>query len=311
MGEIITIIINDHGIGERLDSFLVNRYPGFSRSYIQNMIKRGDILVNAEPVKTGHKLIYGDTVTWQIQEAAPMKAEAEDIGLDILYEDSDIIVINKPQGMVVHPAAGHAQGTLVNALLHHCHDLSGINGVMRPGIVHRIDKDTSGVLVAAKNDMAHLGLTSQWKGHHIRRIYHALVNGIISEDQGSIDAPIARHQKNRKKMAVDPHKGKNAITHYRVLERFAVAKTTYLELTLETGRTHQIRVHMAYLGYPVLGDAVYGPKKQPYQLAGQALHAKILGFRHPVSNEYLEFASPLPEYFQQLLKQFRAEDNRL
>ena len=305
-----TLNIAGEAQGQRLDAYLAGQYPEFSRSYLQNLIRNGAVLVNGQQVKTGYSLLNGDVVTMEIADAVSMKAEPEDIALDIVYEDSDIIVVNKPQGMVVHPAAGHIEGTLVNALLHHCGDLSGINGVIRPGIVHRIDKDTSGLLVAAKNDAAHLGLTAQWAGHNITRVYHALVHGVVAEDRGTIDAPIGRHPRDRKKMTVEPNKGKDAITHYRVLDRFAVANTSYLELTLETGRTHQIRVHMAHLGHPVLGDPVYGRRKEPYALAGQALHAKVLGFKHPLSGEYLEFDSPLPHYFEQLLTQFRLEDNR-
>jgi 23S rRNA pseudouridine1911/1915/1917 synthase len=296
--------------GQRLDVYLSSLNPAYSRSHIQNQIREGQILVDSGQVKSGYKLAGGEMITWAEQEVRPMRAEAEDLALDVLYEDKDIIVVNKPQGMVVHPAAGHRDGTLVNALLHHCGDLSGINGVIRPGIVHRLDKDTSGLLVVAKNDAAHLGLTAQWQGHQIARIYHALVEGIIAEDRGSVDAPLGRHKKDRKKIAIDPYNGKNAITHYRVLERFAAAHKTYLELTLETGRTHQIRVHLAHLGHPVLGDTTYGHRKQIIPLTGQALHAKVLGFKHPTSGEYLEFDSQLPEYFQQLLAQFRAEDNR-
>ncbi len=302
--------IDSDAQGKRLDAYLTAVYPQFTRSYLQNLIKNGKILVNGKLVKTGYSLIPGDIVTMEIAEAVAMHADPEDIALNIVYEDNDIIVVNKPQGMVVHPAAGHSEGTLVNGLLHHCGDLSGINGVIRPGIVHRIDKDTSGILVAAKNDAAHLGLTAQWAGHHITRVYHALVHGVVAEDQGTIDAPIGRHPRDRKKMSVDPQKGKSAVTHYRVLDRFAVANVSYLELRLETGRTHQIRVHMAYLGHPVLGDPVYGRKKEPYALAGQALHAKILGFKHPISGEYLEFDSQLPQYFTDLLARFRQEDHR-
>lgn len=311
MGGWIEIVISDQDQDKRLDLFLTEQYPEYSRAFIQNMIKKGAVLVNAFQVKTGYKLGINDIITWKMEDAVPLEAQAESIGLDVLYEDSDIIVVNKPQGMVVHPAAGHRQGTLVNALLYHCQDLSGINGVIRPGIVHRIDKDTSGVLVAAKNDEAHLGLIAQWKGHRITRVYHALIQGIVSEDEGSIDAPIGRHPHNRKKMAVEPIHGKTAVTRYHVLERFATADATYLELTLETGRTHQIRVHMAYLGHPVLGDPVYGRKKERHPLDGQALHAKILGFCHPLSQEYLKFDSPLPAYFQQLLARFRTEDQKL
>lgn len=305
-----TLNIAGEAQGQRLDAYLAGQYPEFSRSYLQNLIRNGAVLVNGQQVKTGYSLLSGDVVTMEIADAVSMKAEPEDIALDIVYEDSDIIVVNKPQGMVVHPAAGHIEGTLVNALLHHCGDLSGINGVIRPGIVHRIDKDTSGLLVAAKNDAAHLGLTAQWAGHNITRVYHALVHDVVAEDRGTIDAPIGRHPRDRKKMTVEPNKGKDAITHYRVLDRFAVANTSYLQLTLETGRTHQIRVHMAHLGHPVLGDPLYGRRKEPYALAGQALHAKVLGFNHPLSGEYLEFDSPLPQYFEQLLVQFRLEDNR-
>lgn len=311
MGKLVEIVISDQDQGKRLDMFLAERYREYSRTFIQNMIKKGAVLVNGFQVKTGYKLGINDIITWKMEDAVPLEAQAESIALDILYEDSDIIVVNKPQGMVVHPAAGHRQGTLVNALLYHCQDLSGINGVIRPGIVHRIDKDTSGVLVAAKNDGAHLGLIAQWKGHHITRVYHALIQGMVTEDKGSIDAPIGRHPRNRKKMAVEPVHGKTAVTRYQVLERFSTADATYLELTLETGRTHQIRVHMDYLGHPVLGDPVYGRKRERYPLDGQVLHAKILGFCHPLTHEYLEFDSPLPDYFQQLLAQFRTADQKL
>ena len=310
MEEVRELTVTAEGAEQRADAYLTGLFPEHSRSYFQNLLRSGDITVNGKTVKTGYKLSAGDIISWQQREAAPMRAVAEDIALDVLYEDGDIIVVNKPQGMVVHPAAGHSEGTLVNALLHHCGDLSGVNGVIRPGIVHRIDKDTSGVLVAAKNDEAHLGLTTQWSGHNITRVYHALLHGIIPEDKGTIDAPIGRHPRERKKMAVETAHGKNAVTHYRVLERFATADATYVELRLETGRTHQIRVHMAHLGHPVIGDPVYGRRKEPYQLNGQALHAKVLGFKHPVTGKYMEFDSELPAYFQALLAEFRAEDNR-
>ncbi|NLF80794.1 MAG: RluA family pseudouridine synthase [Clostridia bacterium] len=310
MAEIKRIYVDHQCQGQRLDIYLSGLYPEYSRSHIQSLIRDGLIVVDGQKVKSGYKLAGGEFIAWEERETKPMRAEAENLALNICYEDSDIIVVNKPQGMVVHPAVGHREGTLVNALLHHCGDLSGINGVIRPGIVHRLDKDTSGLLVAAKNDAAHLGLTSQWQGHRIMRIYHALVEDIIAEDRGSVDAPLSRHKRDRKKIAIDPYRGKNAVTHYRVLERFAAARKTYLELRLETGRTHQIRVHLAHLGHPVLGDASYGRRKQKLPLAGQALHAKVLGFKHPISGEYLEFDSPLPDYFQQLLMQFRAEDNR-
>lgn len=291
--------------GLRLDHYLTTQLPDFSRSRLCNMLKNGDILLNGTQVKAGYSLRGGEMLTIRLQASAPARALAEEIGLDIFYEDSDIIVVNKPQGMVVHPGAGHHQGTLVNALLHHCGDLSGIGGVIRPGIVHRIDKDTSGLLVAAKNDAAHLALAAEWKRHDIKRVYHALLVGLISENAGKIDAPIGRHSRDRKKMSIAPHLGRDAISHYRVLERFPLVNCTYAELTLETGRTHQIRVHMAHLGHPVLGDKLYGLKEQPYVLNGQVLHAKVLGFHHPSSGQYLEFESELPDYFQALLIQFR------
>ena len=293
--------------GARLDVYLTELFPEYTRSRLQNMIKDGDVLVNGASAKSGLKLSTGDQISVTEREAVSMAATAQEIDLDILYEDKDIIVINKPQGMVVHPAAGHYDGTLVNALLHHCGDLSGVGGVIRPGIVHRIDKDTSGILVAAKNDAAHEGLSAQWRVHSIKRIYHAILHGMIAESQGDIDAPIGRHPRDRKKMAVEPKNGKNAVTHYQVLERLPFAHCTYTQLELETGRTHQIRVHMSHLGHPVVGDPVYGPKKSPYMryLNGQALHAKVLGFDHPISGEYLEFDSDLPAYFQQLLEEMR------
>lgn len=293
--------------GARLDVYLAELLPEYTRSRIQNMIKDGDVLVNDSTVKNGFKLSPGDQIKVIPREPVSMAATAQDIDLDILYEDKDIIVINKPQGMVVHPAAGHYEGTLVNALLHHCGDLSGVGGVIRPGIVHRIDKDTSGILVAAKNDAAHEGLSAQWRAHSIKRIYHAILHGMIAENQGVIDAPIGRHPRDRKKMAVETKNGKNAVTHYQVLERLPFAQCTYTQLELETGRTHQIRVHMSHLGYPVVGDPVYGPKKSPYlrRLNGQALHAKVLGFDHPISGEYIEFDSELPAYFKNLLEEMR------
>lgn len=301
-----SVFIAESG-GVRLDVYLAEHLPDYTRSRLQAMIKSGDVLVNGAAAKNGLKLSAGDRISVIQREAVSMAATAQEIDLDILYEDKDIIVINKPQGMVVHPAAGHYDGTLVNALLHHCGDLSGVGGVIRPGIVHRIDKDTSGILVAAKNDAAHEGLSAQWRVHSIKRIYHAILHGMIAENQGDIDAPIGRHPRDRKKMAVEPKNGKNAVTHYQVLERLPFAQCTYTQLMLETGRTHQIRVHMSHLGHPVVGDPVYGPKKSPYLrcLNGQALHAKVLGFDHPISGEYLEFDSDLPAYFQQLLEEMR------
>lgn len=291
--------------GGRLDAVLAAQLPDLTRSRIQQLIREGLITLGGRQVKTGYALQGGELISVNIPEQAPARAAAEAIPLDIVYEDTDIIVVNKPQGMVVHPAAGHHDGTLVNALLHHCGDLAGIGGVLRPGIVHRIDKDTSGLLVAAKNDAAYLGLTSQWRRHDIIRRYHAILQGVISEAEGSIDAPIGRHPRDRKKMAVEPVHGRNAVTRYQVLERLPFANATYTELTLETGRTHQIRVHMAHLGHPVLGDQVYGNKKNPWRLTGQALHAKVLGFKHPISGDPLLFESGLPAYFQALLAELR------
>ena len=239
-------------------------------------------------------------ITFEVPEAVEPEIVAEDIPLDIVYEDHDVILVNKPKGMVVHPAAGHYSGTLVNALMFHCKDdLSGINGVLRPGIVHRIDMDTTGVLIACKNDLAHNSNAEQLKEHSITRRYQAIVHGVLKQDEGTVDAPIGRHPQDRKKMCINQQNGKHAVTHYKVLKRFD--KFTHIECRLETGRTHQIRVHMASLGHPLLGDAVYGPAKSPHKLQGQTLHAGILGFVHPRTGEYMEYSAPLPEYFERLL----------
>ncbi|MGI5892210.1 MAG: RluA family pseudouridine synthase [Bacillota bacterium] len=296
-----TIIVE--AAAKRIDAYLADCLKELSRARIQSLLKSGLIKVDGKIVKPSHELLGGEIISLTIPSDKPLDIQAQEIDLDIIYEDSDIIVVNKPQGMVVHPAAGHYQNTLVNALLHHCQDLSGINGVIRPGIVHRIDKDTSGILVAAKNDAAHLGLSAQWKGHQIKRIYHTILHGVIAEPAGIIDAPIGRHPQQRKKMAVLPQKGRLAITHYKVLERFK--QFTYAEIQLETGRTHQIRVHMSYLGHPVVGDPLYGPKKARIHLKGQLLHAKVLGFKHPTSGQWMEFTSDLPDYFSRLLKELR------
>ena len=259
------------------------------------------ILVNNGTVKSNYKLNLGDEITVQIPKAIEPEIQAEEIPLDVLYEDDDIIVINKPKQMVVHPARGHYTGTLVNALLYHCKDnLSGINGIMRPGIVHRIDMDTTGVLVVAKNDYAHNKLAEQLKVHSISRIYEAIVHNVIYEDEGTVDAKIGRHPNNRLKMEANVNDGKDAITHYKVLERFK--NYTYIECMLETGRTHQIRVHMSSIGYPLLGDTIYGPSKSPFHLTGQTLHARLLGFVHPRTSQYMEFSAPRPEYFTHLLE---------
>lgn len=290
--------------GERIDKFLSDEMDGFSRSYIQKLIKDGHVTVDGKAVKANYKLSCGENVAVEIPELKEPDIVPEDIPLDILYEDSDILIVNKPKGMVVHPAAGHYSGTLVNALMYHCGDtLSGINGVMRPGIVHRIDMDTTGSLLVCKNDMAHQNLAEQLKVHSIKRVYHAIVCGNIKSDSGTVNAPIGRHPTERKKMSINHSNGRNAVTHYKVLERFG--NYTYVACELETGRTHQIRVHMASLHHPLLGDAVYGPAKCPFSLQGQTLHAKTLGIVHPTTGEYMEFDAPLPEYFEKLLTKLR------
>lgn len=290
--------------GMRLDKAAVDFCPELSRAHVQKLLENGIILVNGQSKDKNYRLREGDVVSvGELPLEAP-EAKPQDIPLDIVYEDDDVIVVNKPQGMVVHPAPGNPDGTLVNALLYHCKgSLSGINGVLRPGIVHRIDKNTSGLLIVAKNDEAHRKLAAQIKAHSFTRKYEAVVigrlNGNITEDEGLVDAPIGRSRNDRKKMTVTQTNSKHAVTHYRVLERFR--GFTHLELRLETGRTHQIRVHMAYLGHPVAGDDVYGPKNR-YGLSGQCLHAKIIGFVHPKTGEYMVFESPLPPYFQEFLR---------
>ncbi len=287
--------------GIRIDRYLSEYYTDFSRSYLQKLLKDGGVLVDGKIVKSNYKVSSGERILMEIPEAVEPKILPEEIALDILYEDADIILVNKPKGMVVHPAAGHDSGTLVNALLAHCGDLSGINGVLRPGIVHRIDRDTTGVLVACKNDTAHNAIAEQLKVHSITRVYFAIVHGRISEDEGTIDAPIGRHPTDRKKMSINEKNGKPAVTHYHVLQRSE--RFTCLECRLETGRTHQIRVHMASAGHPLLGDSVYGPAHCPYPgLQGQTLHAGILGLIHPRTGEYLEVQAPLPQYFMELLQ---------
>lgn len=295
----------------RLDKFLSEKFPEMSRSYIQKQIRDGNILVNDKIVKTGYKTCSFDMITAQIPQIEEPIAKPENIPLDIIYEDNDIIVINKPKHMVVHPAPGHLSGTVVNALLYHCKDsLSGINGVLRPGIVHRIDQDTTGVIVACKNDISHRFLAQQLKEHSITRIYHAIVNNHIKEEEGIIESTIGRHPVDRKKMAVNVKNGKNAITHYKVLDNLN-NKYTYIACHLETGRTHQIRVHMASIGHPVLGDNLYGKTKCPFKLEGQVLHAKTLGFIHPSSKKYVEFEAPLPEYFEKLLSILKAKTQNI
>ena len=289
----------------RIDRYLAQQMPDQSRSFLQKLIREEQITVNGRPVKANYRLQPEDQVLVIVPDPQLPDILPENIPLDILYEDSDVLVINKPKGMVVHPAAGHYTNTVVNTVMYHCQgNLSGINGVMRPGIVHRIDRDTTGAIVICKNDQAHQSLAQQLKEHSITRSYRAIVWNNLKEDEGTVDRPIGRHPVDRKKMAVNEKNGKTAVTHYRVLERFG--RFTYIECRLETGRTHQIRVHMASIGHPLLGDEVYGPSgKQPFRLQGQCLHAMTLGFLHPSTGEYVEFEAPLPEYFTQLLKNFR------
>lgn len=287
----------------RVDKFLTEEMSDLSRSYIQKLIKEGNVFVNEKAVKANYKLSQEDKITFWLPPLKEMEIKPEKMELDILYEDEDVILINKTKDMVVHPCAGRYEHTLVNGLLYHCKgQLSGINGVMRPGIVHRIDKDTTGVLVVCKNDKAHRSLAEQLKEHSITRKYRAIAMGTVKED-GIVDKPIGRSKKDRKKMAIDLG-GKRAVTHYHVLEHLK-KQMTYIECQLETGRTHQIRVHMASIHHPLLGDTIYGPSSQPYSLQGQCLHAGVLGFIHPTKQEYVEFEAPLPTYFSDLLEKLR------
>ena len=285
----------------RIDKCMSMLIDSLSRSFIQKLIKEDAVMVNGKPVKGSYKVKADDDVLFCLPKAVEPDISPENIPLDVLYEDKDVIVVNKPKGMVVHPAAGHYSGTLVNALMYHCGDeLSGINGVMRPGIVHRIDRDTTGSLIVCKNDTAHKAIAEQLKEHSINRKYIAICHVVVKEDEGTIDKPIGRHPVDRKKMAVvAAGNGKNAVTHYRVLKRFE--KYTYIECVLETGRTHQIRVHMASIGHPLLGDEVYCNQKSPFKLEGQTLHAQVLGFIHPQNGEYVEVSAPVPAYFSHLL----------
>ena len=285
----------------RIDKFIASKLEGVTRSHIQKLIDDGCITVDGKSVKSNHKLKIGQSIDVALPEAKQLDVVAEDIALDIVYEDEHMLVVNKPQNMVVHPAAGNYEGTLVNALMHHCGDsLSGINGVIRPGIVHRIDKDTSGLLLVAKDDATHIGLSEQIKEHSLTRKYIAIVHGNFKNDEGTVDAPIGRHPTDRKRMCITEKNSKNAVTHYRGLQRFM--EYTLVECKLETGRTHQIRVHMASLGHPVMGDKTYGVKKEKYNLSGQLLHAKIVGFIHPITKEYMEFETDIPERFMKFLK---------
>lgn len=295
-----TFEINRDQAGCRLDVFLAEGNVDLSRSYIQKLLADGLARVGGRPVRASYRLKAGDLVSLEVPTPVELKAEPEEIPLDIYYEDSDLVVVNKPRGMVVHPADGNYNGTLVNALLYHCRDLSGINGVMRPGIVHRLDKDTSGLLMVAKNDTAHGHLAEQLKAREVKRLYKALVHGRVVNNRGVVDAPIGRDPLDRQRMAVVFKNSKYAVTHYRVKSRFD--NYTYLTLKLETGRTHQIRVHMSYIGHPVVGDLKYGPARAHFGLEGQFLHAAVLGFRHPSTEQYLEFEAPLPDYLQTILE---------
>lgn len=293
--------VTDEQDGERLDKMLSIIYPDFSRSFFQKLIKENSIKVNEKVQKANYKVQTDDMISIQIPDAVETTIEPENIPLDILYEDDDLLVVNKPKGMVVHPSAGHYSGTLVNAIMYHCKDsLSGINGEIRPGIVHRIDMDTTGSLIVCKNDESHVAIAAQIKEHSCNRIYVGIVCGNVKEDEGTINAPIGRHPIERKKMAINEKNGKPAITHYKVLKRFG--KYTYMQFKLETGRTHQIRVHMASIGHPLLGDELYARNCPFKHLQGQTLHARTIGFIHPRTKEYMEFSAPLPKYFEDLLQ---------
>ena len=292
--------------GQRLDRWLAGQAGAPSRSALQGLMEAGFVRRNGAPANKKDKLAAGDRITLTLPDPQPIEAQPQDIPLDIVYEDDHLLVVNKPKGMVVHPAPGNPDGTLVNALLYHCRGrLSGVGGAIRPGIVHRIDKDTSGLLVVAKDDLTHQGLSEQMAVHAIHRVYHAVVYGNFRQDAGTIEAPIGRDPRDRKRMAVTPGQGKRACTHWQVLERFG--RFTLLACRLETGRTHQIRVHMAHIGHPLAGDPVYGPRSVIRDLQGQCLHAKELGFRHPVTGQELRFDSPLPAYFTTFLERLRKE----
>jgi len=292
--------------GGRIDKFICDELEDLTRSAVQKLIEEGNVKVGGLSVSKNYKCKAGDEIEVLIPDAQPLDIKAENIPLDIVYEDEDLLVVNKPKGMVVHPANGNYEGTLVNALMYHCGDtLSGINGVIRPGIVHRIDKDTSGLLIVAKNDAAHQSLAAQIKEHSFTRAYEAVLYGNLKEDEITVNQPIGRSEKDRKKMAVTFKNSKNAVTHFKVIKRYG--EFTHVRCVLETGRTHQIRVHSAYIGHPVAGDAVYGPKKVITALGGQCLHAKQIGFVHPKTGEYMEFESELPEYFKKFLKKLDNE----
>ena len=301
MSRDINITVTPEEAGQRIDRLLSEKLPDFTRSAITKLISDGNVKIDGRLVAKNYKCREADEIYLFVPDAKPLEIKAENIPLDIVYEDDDLLVVNKAKGMVVHPANGNYEGTLVNALLYHCGDsLSGINGVIRPGIVHRIDKDTSGLLIVAKNDMAHLGLAEQIKEHSFHRAYQAVAYGNFKEDSATVNAPIGRSPKDRKKMAVTDKNSKSATTHYEVLKRYG--DFTHIRCVLETGRTHQIRVHMAYIGHPLAGDSVYGPKKVITSLNGQCLHAGELGFVHPRTQEYMQFKTDLPDYFTAFLK---------
>ena len=293
--------IEQENEGIRIDRFISDNIDFLTRSYLQKMMKDGCVFVNEKVVKPSYGLKTGDRIRFSVPDSVEPDIQAENIPLDIIYEDTDLLIVNKPKDMVVHPAPGHYSGTLVNAVMYHCkNNLSGINGVLRPGIVHRIDKDTTGSLIICKNDNSHEIIAEQLKEHSIVRKYRAICMGVLKEDEYTIDAPIGRHPVERKKMAINEKNGKQAVTHVKVLERLKNA--TYVECRLETGRTHQIRVHLSSLGHPLLGDEVYGDTKNKYKLTGQTLHAYVLGFKHPKTKEYMETIAPIPLYFEKLLK---------
>ncbi len=307
MSQVYNLIIDEENSGERIDSYLAANLEGPSRSFIQKLIEQGNVTINGKVISSKkEKLKPEDQVSITIPPAEELEIVPQDISIDIVYEDDDVLIVNKPKGMVVHPAVGNYTGTLVNAIMFHCGDrLSSINGVIRPGIVHRIDKDTSGLLMIAKNNKAHESLSSQLAEHSITRTYVALVYNNFTNDEGTVDEPIGRDPKNRLRQAVTYTNSKRAVTHYKVLERFG--NYTLLQCNLETGRTHQIRVHMAYIKHPLVGDMVYGPKKSKIKADGQMLHAKTLGFIHPSTGQYMEFDSQIPEYFETILNQLRKE----
>lgn len=303
--EVLDLIVELEEDNIRIDKYIATELTQFSRSFIQKLIGDGLVTADGKIVKSNYKVQSGNEIQIQVPEPVELDIEPENIPLDIIYEDQDIVVVNKPKGMVVHPAAGHYTGTLVNALMYHCKEqLSGINGIMRPGIVHRIDMDTTGVLVVCKNDYAHQFIAEQLKVHSITRKYNAIVYQPFKEGEGRVEGSIGRHPNDRKKMAINPKNGKPAATNYKVLENLS-GKYAHIECSLETGRTHQIRVHMSSIHHPLLGDTVYGPSKDPFKLTGQALHARVLGFIHPTTKEYVEFESSIPDYFEDLLKKLR------